>query len=149
MEARATEVRVSEHRTDYAGVRWRVIREVTPAKRYPSSRQRNRRLLVRCTCGVERVVFECDMLAGRTHGCRSDKCRAAWQAVEAIRKKLRTWVRAPELKPMGEVASALDPIRDHVATVMCEAMDKWLLEQGEAHRTATEEPAPGELVHAR
>lgn len=133
----------SERRTDYPNVRWRVLREVAAEKRTPSSIQRHRRLFVRCSCGHEQVVFECDILAGRTHGCKSDKCRSAWQAVEGIRRKLRTWVRAPELRPLGDAVAVLDPIRDHVAEVMCAALDRWLLEQGEAHRNAVEEPDDG------
>ena len=135
---------MSERRADYAGVRWRVLGEASPALRHHTGRlYMRKRVRVRCVCGHEQVVFECDILAGRTHGCKSDKCRSAWQAVEGIRRKLRTWVRAPELRPMGDAVAVLDPVRDHVAEVMCAALDRWLLEQGEAHRNAVEEPDEG------
>lgn len=50
------------------------------------------RCLVRCTCGVEQVMFTRYLRMGRSSGCSSGQCREAWRvATEVVRvvKELR------------------------------------------------------------
>lgn len=59
--------------------RWTVVRRASPAQRY-SERGTRARVVVRCVCGnVERAVFECDLQARKTTGCRSLRCRVRWE----------------------------------------------------------------------
>lgn len=57
--------------------RWRVLRASSPRERVHGRDVRRlfRTVHVRCVCGDERVVFERDVLAGRSKGCGSAACR--------------------------------------------------------------------------
>lgn len=54
--------------------RWKVERYAPPAHRAGDAYMRPR-VLVRCACGHEQLVFEVDLKRGRTGGCRSSRCR--------------------------------------------------------------------------
>lgn len=58
--------------------RWEVVRRAAPAQRYrePGTRAR---VLVRCVCGLEQLVFVCDLQSRKTRGCTSLRCRMRWE----------------------------------------------------------------------
>lgn len=46
------------------------------------------RVLVRCVCGYERLVFVSDLRSSKTSGCRSRDCLTRWQAARMFRAHL-------------------------------------------------------------
>lgn len=68
--------------------RWTVLRYAAPAMRRESDHGNRRRVYCRCVCGREEVLWVQDLLAGRTTGCKSIKCRARNDAVAAVTRLL-------------------------------------------------------------
>lgn len=65
--------------------RWTVIRLATPEPRDGCMRAR---VLCRCVCGHEQMVWLGDIQRGRSVGCRFASCRHRWEATRALRKVL-------------------------------------------------------------
>lgn len=68
--------------------RWTVVRHASPEKREvrPGHLVYQRRVVVRCVCGVERALFERQVTLGRSTGCASATCRRAYDG--AIMSKI-------------------------------------------------------------
>ncbi|MFW5921220.1 MAG: hypothetical protein ACOCUS_05215, partial [Polyangiales bacterium] len=66
----------------YVG-RWYVKRHASPAEltNWPSPQAR---VVVECVCGRERPILLRYLVLGRSTGCRSKRCRNAWEAAGRI-----------------------------------------------------------------
>jgi hypothetical protein len=90
--------------------RWTIIRHEAPERRRPSCPQQRRRVLARCVCGLEKVVWTDDIVAGRSTGCDSHRCKARWEVACDFRKRLDAWLHETgrlELKEMREQLAGL------------------------------------------
>jgi hypothetical protein len=69
--------------------RWTIVRLATPAQRSRGAHgmQWQRRIVVRCVCGHERMAWEHDVVHGLSTGCRSARCRRAYD--EGTMKRIR------------------------------------------------------------
>ncbi len=72
------------------GGRWTIVARRARVQRRPGEAPRER-VLVRCVCGFERIVWLQDIQTGRTTGCDSRLCAARHLAAEDIRAALRGW----------------------------------------------------------
>ena len=66
------------------GTRWTILRRMAPAQRQRGRLLWQHRHLCRCVCGDIRVVWEFDLLTGRSTGCSSAACRHDHQRREAM-----------------------------------------------------------------
>jgi hypothetical protein len=68
--------------------RWTVLRHAGPELRsWGTKTLYQRRLRVRCACGLERTAWERDLVKGLSTGCPSVRCRRAFD--EAIMSKIQ------------------------------------------------------------
>lgn len=65
--------------------RWTVVRRATPEQRGDSMRAR---VLCRCVCGIENVVWVGDLQRERSLGCKYASCRHRHAAETALRRVL-------------------------------------------------------------
>lgn len=84
--------------------RWTVLRNTAPAKRRPSESNVRERVLCRCVCGCEQIVWMEDLKTERSKGCSSTLCRSRWEAANVAR------------------------------VAMNAALDRWLVEAAQAER---------------
>jgi hypothetical protein len=70
--------------------RWTIVARRARVQRRPGEAPRER-VLVRCVCGQERVVWLQDMQTGRTTGCESRLCAARYLVADEIRTTLTGW----------------------------------------------------------
>lgn len=67
--------------------RWKVLSYAAPARR-GGERFRRARVLCQCVCQHKQLVFECDLRAGRSGGCRSMACYYGWHARQQLLAQL-------------------------------------------------------------
>lgn len=70
--------------------RWTIVARVARGQRRPGEAMREK-VLVRCVCGLERIVWLQDMQTGRTTGCDSRACAARYLVADDIRHALSDW----------------------------------------------------------
>jgi len=107
--------------------RWRVKRYAPPAELpyWPSPQAR---VVVECVCGRERPILLRYLVLGRSTGCRSKRCRNAWEAAGRIVE----W--APHLD-RRDVARGLREIEESPAAILRDVL-----------RRAAERLSPGAVV---
>lgn len=66
------------------GTRWLVVRHATPAQRNVGRPLWQARVVVRCVCGTQRIVWEWDLVHGRSRGCPSAACRRVSARSEVV-----------------------------------------------------------------
>jgi hypothetical protein len=113
--------------------RWTVVRKATPVTRRGTKMRP--RLVVRCSCGIERIVFREDLqvsLKGRrgSLGCGSMRCCMRTAAVEEVQRALRT------------IANG-DPALTSIAPRLQAQLDAWLVEQTRIDRLKRTGETPG------
>lgn len=72
--------------------RYTVIRLVHAARRRSSDSGVRARCEVRCTCGVNAVVWYQDLAASPTIGCRSQRCLQRWHMSMSLRRDFDAWL---------------------------------------------------------
>jgi hypothetical protein len=103
--------------------RWTIVRDVAPATR--DLNRRRRRVLARCFCGRECIIWLDDIQQGRSHGCRSRRCQALFEASCAVRVALSEWAHGkPGTHPFELMADPIGGHRDDVAASLTMAFDK-------------------------
>lgn len=78
--------------------RWTVLRLATPELRDGDMRSR---VLCRCVCGWEQMVWLGDIQRGRSLGCKHAACRHRYDAAQALRRALP----APVVEQLLDVAA--------------------------------------------
>lgn len=72
--------------------RWTIQARAKSQARRPSEYTVRARMHVRCVCGLEKIVWQEDLEAGRSTGCESRRCAARFHASLDIREMLTGWV---------------------------------------------------------
>lgn len=62
-----------------AGTRWTIVRFAPPGQVNRGRVLWQKRCVVRCACGIERIVTEWSLMNLRSRGCESKRCRIANQ----------------------------------------------------------------------
>lgn len=105
--------------------RWSIVREAPAGVRDVNGGRSRRRVRVRCFCGHEAIVWLEDIEQERSHGCRSRRCLAHFEAAQAVRHAIERWAHgAPGRHPFEALGDPLMAQREEIAAAMADAFDQ-------------------------